>query len=90
MTLPELAIKRPVTILMVLVSIIVLGLVALQRLPLAFMPDFVEPELFVHLPYDNASPEQVERMIVRPVEDALGSVRGLKTMWSRCGRMCGG
>jgi HAE1 family hydrophobic/amphiphilic exporter-1 len=84
-TLPELAIKRPVTILMVLVSIIVLGLVALQRLPLAFMPDFVEPELFVHLPYDNASPEQVERMIVRPVEDALGSVRGLKTMWSRCG-----
>jgi len=55
-TLPELAIKRPVTILMVLVSIIVLGLVALQRLPLAFMPDFVEPELFVHLPYENASP----------------------------------
>jgi HAE1 family hydrophobic/amphiphilic exporter-1 len=84
-TLPEIAIKRPVTILMVLVSIIVLGLVALTRLPLAFMPDFVEPELFVHLPYDNASPEQVERMIVRPVEDALGSVRGLKTMWSRCG-----
>ncbi len=85
MTLPEIAIKRPVTILMVLVSIIVLGLVALARLPLAFMPDFVEPELFVHLPYNNASPEQVERMIVRPVEDALGSVRGLKTMWSRCG-----
>jgi len=84
MTLPELAIKRPVTTLMVLVSIIVLGLVALARLPLAFMPDFVEPELFVHLPYGNASPEQVERMIVRPVEDALGSVHGLKTMWSRC------
>ena len=85
MTLPELAIKRPVTILMVLVSIIVLGVVALMRLPLAFMPDIVEPELFVQLPYENASPEQVERMIVRPVEDALGSVRGLKTMWSRCG-----
>jgi HAE1 family hydrophobic/amphiphilic exporter-1 len=84
-TLPELAIKRPVTILMVLVSIIVLGLVALARLPLAFMPDIVEPELFVQLPYENASPEQVERMIVRPVEDALGSVRGLKSMWSRCG-----
>ncbi|MCB1185183.1 efflux RND transporter permease subunit, partial [bacterium] len=85
MTLPELAIKRPVTTLMVLVSIIVLGLVALARLPLAFMPDIVEPELFVQLPYQNASPEQVERMIVRPVEDALGSVRGLKTMWSNSG-----
>ncbi len=85
MTLPELAIKRPVTTLMVLVSIVVLGIVALTRLPLAFMPDITEPELFIQLPYDNASPEQVERMIVRPVEDAVGSVRGLQSMWSRCG-----
>jgi HAE1 family hydrophobic/amphiphilic exporter-1 len=85
MTLPELAIKRPVTTLMVLVSIVVLGVVALNRLPLAFMPDITEPELFINLPYANASPEQVERMIVRPVEDAVGSVRGLQSMWSRCG-----
>ena len=85
MTLPELAIKRPVTTLMVLVSIVVLGLVALARLPLAFMPDITEPELFINLPYDNASPEQVERMIVRPAEDAVGSVHGLRSMWSRCG-----
>jgi hydrophobic/amphiphilic exporter-1 (mainly G- bacteria), HAE1 family len=85
MTLPEIAIKRPVTMLMVIVSIVVLGLVALDRLPLAFMPDIQEPELFVHLPYSNASPEQVERMVVRPVEDALGSVKGLRSMWSRCG-----
>ncbi|MBC8424698.1 efflux RND transporter permease subunit [bacterium] len=84
MTLPEIAIKRPVTTLMLILSIVVLGLVALGRLPLAFMPDIVEPELFVILPYDNASPEQVERMIVRPVEDALGSVKGLQSMWSRC------
>jgi len=85
MTLPELAVKRPVTALMVIVSIVVLGGVALTRLPLAFMPDVVEPEFFVILPYQNASPEQVEQMIVRPVEDALGGVKGLQTMWSRCG-----
>jgi len=70
---------------MVLVSIVALGLVALTRLPLAFMPDIVEPELFVNVPYNNASPEQVERMIVRPVEDAVGGVRGLQSIWSRCG-----
>lgn len=85
MNLPELAIRRPVTILMVLVSVVALGLVALTRLPLAFMPDITEPELFVQLPYNNASPEQVERMIVRPVEDALGGIKGLQSMWSRCG-----
>jgi len=85
MTLPELAIKRPVTVLMVLVSLVVLGAVAITRLPLAFMPDIQEPELFIFVNYPSASPEQVERMIVRPIEDAVGSVKGLKEMWSRCG-----
>ncbi len=85
MTLPEIAVRRPVTTLMALISIVLLGGVALTRLPLAFMPDIVEPEFFVILPYESASPEQVEQMIVRPVEDALGGVKGLQTMWSRCG-----
>jgi HAE1 family hydrophobic/amphiphilic exporter-1 len=84
-TLPELAIRRHVTTLMILVSLVVLGGVALTRLPLAFLPEVEEPQLFVILPWDSASPEQVERMVVRPVEDALGSVKGLDSMWSRCG-----
>jgi HAE1 family hydrophobic/amphiphilic exporter-1 len=86
MTLPELAIKRHVTTLMIIISLVVLGGVALLRLPLAFMPDIVEPELFVVLPYENASPEQIERMVVRPVEDTLGSLKGLRSMWSSCDR----
>ena len=43
MSLPELAIKRHVTTLMILVSLAVLGTVALIRLPLAFLPDIEEP-----------------------------------------------
>ena len=85
MTLPELAIRRHVTTLMIIVSLVVLGGVALFRLPLAFLPDIEEPELFVHVSYPQASPEQIEQMIARPLEDAVGSVKGLKTMWSRCG-----
>lgn len=82
MTFPEIAIKRPVTTLMILVSLVVLGAVAVVRLPLAFMPDFENPMLFVQLPYPNASPAQIERLVVRPVEEAVGSVGGLKNMWS--------
>jgi HAE1 family hydrophobic/amphiphilic exporter-1 len=89
MTLPELAIRRHVTTLMIIVSLVVLGLVALTRLPIAFLPDVEQPFLFVNIPYDNASPEQVERMIVRPVEDALGSVNGLRHIWSGCDRSGG-
>jgi hydrophobic/amphiphilic exporter-1 (mainly G- bacteria), HAE1 family len=82
MTLPELAIKRHVAMLMLLVSLVVLGAVAVFRLPLAFMPDVENPMIFVRLPYPNASPGQVERLVVRPVEEAVGSVSGLKNMWS--------
>jgi HAE1 family hydrophobic/amphiphilic exporter-1 len=84
MTLPELAIRRHVTTLMIIISMVVLGSVALNRLPLAFMPDVEVPMLFVSLPYQNASPSQVERTVVRPVEDALGSVKGLRNMFSHC------
>ncbi len=82
MTLPEIAIKRHVTMLMIIVSLVVMGTVALFRLPLAFLPDVEEPRLFVQLQYENASPAQVERLVVRPVEEALGSVGGLRHMWS--------
>jgi HAE1 family hydrophobic/amphiphilic exporter-1 len=85
MTLPELAIRRPVTTAMILVSLGVLGTVALGKMPLAHLPEMDEPEIFVRFPYPDASPEQVERMIVRPAEEAIASVRGLKKMWSRCG-----
>ncbi len=84
MTLPELAIRRPIAMLMILTSIVLLGVVALFRLPLGFLPEVEEPRLFVRVPYDNATPEQVERMIVRPLEEALGSVKGVTEMWARC------
>lgn len=84
LSLPDLAVRRPVTTVMMLVSLTVLGAVALFRLPLAFMPDIEEPRLFVRIPYPSASPEQVERMIARPAEDALGTVRGIRHMWAHC------
>ena len=86
MKLPDLAIRRPVTTLMILISMIVLGGVALTRLPLAFLPDVERPQLFVRVPYSNSTPEQVERMVIRPLEEALGSVKGLRNMESTCDR----
>jgi HAE1 family hydrophobic/amphiphilic exporter-1 len=84
MTLPELAVRRPVTTLTILASMVVLGAVALVRMPLGFMPEVEEPRLFVHVPFPNSTPEQTERLIVRPLEEALGSVKGVDDMWSQC------
>ena len=84
MTLPELAIRRPITTLTILACLVVLGTVALLRLPLGFMPEVDEPMLFIHLPFPNSTPEQTERLVVRPIEEALGSVKGVENMWSNC------
>ncbi len=84
MTLPELAIRRPVTTLMILVSLFVVGAIALTKLPLAFMPEHEEPQIWVVVPYENASPKTIERSVLRPLEDALGSVSELNHMWSTC------
>ena len=84
MTLPELAIRRPITALVILVTVFVMGAIALTRLPLAFLPEIEDRELYVIANYPNASPKAVERLIIRPVEDSLGSMNGLDRMWSRC------
>lgn len=84
MTLPELAIRRPVTTLTIIISLVVLGSVALVRLPLGFMPEVERPILFVQVPFPNSTPEQTERLIVRPIEEVLGSVKGVDSMTSMC------
>ena len=84
MTLPELAVKRPITTTMILISMFVIGSIAIFRLPLAFMPEVEDRQVFVIANYPNASPQAVERMIIKPLEDALSSMPGLKHTWSRC------
>jgi HAE1 family hydrophobic/amphiphilic exporter-1 len=80
MTLAELSLKRPVTAIMVFVSMTVIGLIAAFRLPLEAMPDIQFPFMFVDLPYPGSTPGEVERTITRPVEDALSTLTGIKSM----------
>ncbi|MGX5174364.1 efflux RND transporter permease subunit [Aliikangiella sp. IMCC44653] len=82
MTLPEIAVRRPIGTLMALISLLVLGVIALTRLELAFMPEAERKALFVVANYPNASPKALERMILKPLEEALSSMNGLEHMWS--------
>lgn len=82
MTFAELSLKRPVTTIMLFVSMFVIGLIAAVRLPLEALPSLTFPGVFVNLPYPGSSPEEVERTIVRPVEEALATLSGLDRMES--------
>jgi hydrophobic/amphiphilic exporter-1 (mainly G- bacteria), HAE1 family len=82
MTLAELSLKRPVTVIMVFVSMTVIGLIAAFRLPLELVPDFQDPAIVLNMPYPGSTPVEVERTITRPVEDALATINGIQRISS--------
>jgi len=78
MSIAELSIKRPVTAVMLFVSLFVIGLIAAVRLPLESFPSVTPPLIFVQLPYTGSTPEEVERTVLRPVEEAMSTMSGIK------------
>lgn len=83
MSLVELSLRRPVTVMMVFVSMLVMGLIASLRLPLEQFPEIDAPFLAVVLPYAGSNPQEVERLLLRPVEEALATLPGIKRMNSQ-------
>ncbi|KAA2286008.1 efflux RND transporter permease subunit [Arenimonas fontis] len=78
----ELSLRRPVTAVMFYVSLVVIGLIAAFRLPLEMFPDVNVPFVMVDIPYPGSTPEEVERTITRPAEEALATLSGIRRMGS--------
>ncbi len=76
MNITELSIRRPVTTIMLFVSMAAIGLIAAFKLPLEAEPEATIPFFFVALPYAGSTPEEIERNVLRPVEEALRRCRG--------------
>jgi HAE1 family hydrophobic/amphiphilic exporter-1 len=74
------AVERKVTMTMVIIGVLVMGWLSLQRLPLEFLPSFSSSNITVIAPYPSSSPEEVERLVVRPLEDSLGTINRIDTM----------
>ena len=80
--LTRFALRRPVTVCMVFLSMLVLGMVATRLLPLEKFPGVDIPQIMIQVPYPDASPAEVERLITRPLEEALASMTGVREMRS--------
>ena len=83
MSIAEFSIKRPITTVMFFVSLCVVGLIAAVRLPLEAFPAVTFPGIAVELPYSGSTPEEVERSVLRPAEEAVSTLSGIKRMESR-------
>jgi len=78
MWITKVSIKNPVFATMVMVALVVLGLFSYRGLGVESMPNVELPFAWIEVAYPGASPEQVENDIVRPLEDAVNSVSGVK------------
>ena len=77
MTLPELALRRPVTMLMIYATLFVMGGIAIQKMPLEFLPNLTGPNFWIEIPYRNATPTEVEKTVAIPAEELLQTVPNL-------------
>ena len=80
--LPRLAVRRPVTAGMALVSIMVLGAIAVFQLPQAYLPEVDAPFIGIEVPYPDSNPTQIEKTIVKPVEEVLSTLPAVKKLSS--------
>lgn len=76
------AIKRPITTIMVMLVFILAGLVSLSALKLDLMPSINIPIAAVSTTYVGAGPEEIESLVTKPVEEALGTVSNVDTITS--------
>lgn len=82
MKLPEFSVNRPVTTSMFFIGVLMLGLISLTRLPRELFPSITYPQLTIVTTYENAAPEEVETLITRIIEEAVGTVSNLKRIGS--------
>ena len=82
MSLIELAIKRPVAVLSVVMMIVLMGFVALKFIPIQLTPDLRKPVVAIFTPWPGASPTEVEREITTRQEEALTGLDGLEEIAS--------
>ena len=80
MSIPRIAIARPVTMFMISAIIILLGGISVTRLPVDLLPDVTYPTVSVIVRYPGVGPQEIEQLITRPIEQTVSAVAGLEQL----------
>lgn len=76
------AVERPVTFFMISLIVIGFGLFGLSKLRLNLYPDVSFPTITIYTTYEGVAPEDMETLITRPIEEAVGSISGVRRVRS--------
>jgi len=83
MFLSDLSIRRPVLATVMSLMVVLLGILAYERLPVREYPNIDTPVVSVRTAYRGASSEVIESQVTTPLEDALAGIEGIETIKSR-------
>lgn len=83
MNLPQFSVKRPVTTIMCMLIIILFGTISLLGLSVDMFPKIELPIAIVSTSYPNVGPEEVEKLVTKPIEQAIATVEGIDNISSR-------
>jgi HAE1 family hydrophobic/amphiphilic exporter-1 len=79
----DFSVRRPVTVSMFTVAVVLFGMVSFQRLPINLLPDLSYPSLTVETRFPGAAPSEVESLLTRRIEEAVGILSGVRRISSR-------
>ena len=82
MRISRFTVNRPIFTLMVVFIVIILGALSFFKLPIDLMPDITYPTLSISTTYENASPQEIEELVSRPIEEAMSAVTGVEELTS--------
>lgn len=81
-SLASFALRKPVTVCMVFFSLLCFGIISSRLLPLEKFPGIDIPQMVINIPYNDATPLEIEKEITRPVEEAIATMSGIKRLRS--------
>src|SRR5688572_29888604 len=81
MVISDFSIRKPLVTVVAMVALVIFGLFALWRLQTDEFPDVASPVVFTAIIYPGASPEQVEREVLAPIEEAIQGISGVDKMF---------
>ncbi|WP_353892534.1 efflux RND transporter permease subunit [Proteinivorax hydrogeniformans] len=82
MTIGDIAVKRPVAMVMLMVFVLLLGFVAFTNLHMDLLPKFSPPVLAVITNMPDTAPKEMATLVTEPLESIIGTTAGLKNMSS--------
>ena len=80
--LSKFSVRKPYTVVVAVVLIIILGFVSFTRMTVDLLPSLDLPYAVVFTAYPGASPEEVETVVTKPAEQAMATVSNIKTVSS--------